>query len=630
MSQRGSLSKIDFAKLMVWLHNQSLSGTLRISRDQKSKFILFENGNVTSSYSEFPEDTFRAVIARMQLLPESQQMELEFETKTSNGEFAKHLIGKGYVTEREFLDVLKRQNQDIILSLFEWRQGDFVFYQDKFPETKTISLKFPFKWIIEKGTERRRLRRDIDNRIKEDAVFKIKSQDFRTTQISEHPHHNVRLVFETLAEPKQLRSIVNESGLTEFDVLTVLDTYVARNEIEMISSSITQMSGETRKILAEAEILFSKKRYFDAWTRMRKAVSLSPGLPDLQEQYKEYTRVFKEDLRSVISSLDQVPAIIGELDENIYTKFPRDSAIGYMLSRIDGRSSIKELGTILQMDREKLLVTIYILIKSGIVNLVAKKGPVPEDLIQRRRMIRQEWERIQNKNFFEILDVPTNATVAAIKNAYFKLAKKYHPDARADDEPKDLLEKQDAIFMKIRDAYRTLSDEEERKKYKAKLFQEANGSEDEFIKSRTKAQLQFSVGLRSLQSREYRTAMEYFRSAIDLDPYESRYYAKLAEVCTKNPRWYRAGILACKKAIQLEPESQTFYLILGTLYKLDDNFKEAEKQFIKVLQLDPGNLTAKSDLTSMGMEIPKNLAQPPPTDSPHAPMLRDDKKKPES
>ena len=62
------------------------------------------------------------------------------------------------------------------------------------------------------------------------------------------------------------------------------------------------------------------------------------------------------------------------------------------------------------------------------------------------------------KNYYDILGVDKNASQSDIKTAYFKLAKKYHPDVNKDPDaaPK---------FKEINEAYSCLGDEEKRKNY---------------------------------------------------------------------------------------------------------------------------------------------------------------------
>lgn len=60
------------------------------------------------------------------------------------------------------------------------------------------------------------------------------------------------------------------------------------------------------------------------------------------------------------------------------------------------------------------------------------------------------------KSYYEILEVDKNATTDAIKKAYRKLAKKYHPDKNPEGTQ---------MFQEISEAYEILSDEKKRKLY---------------------------------------------------------------------------------------------------------------------------------------------------------------------
>src|SRR5881392_3228938 len=65
----------------------------------------------------------------------------------------------------------------------------------------------------------------------------------------------------------------------------------------------------------------------------------------------------------------------------------------------------------------------------------------------------------QTKDFYAVLGVPSTATQDEVKKAYRKLAKKFHPDANANDP------KAAERFKEISEANNVLSDPEKRKQY---------------------------------------------------------------------------------------------------------------------------------------------------------------------
>ena len=78
-----------------------------------------------------------------------------------------------------------------------------------------------------------------------------------------------------------------------------------------------------------------------------------------------------------------------------------------------------------------------------------------------------------NKNYYQILEVDTNASFEVIEKAYKTLAKKYHPDLQENSLKNDSEEK----LKLINEAYEVLSNEEKRKNYDLILKQEQISSE---------------------------------------------------------------------------------------------------------------------------------------------------------
>lgn len=79
---------------------------------------------------------------------------------------------------------------------------------------------------------------------------------------------------------------------------------------------------------------------------------------------------------------------------------------------------------------------------------------IPASFFRRRVMILNA-----KRDYYEVLGVARNADDAAIKKAYRKLAKKYHPDSNPGDA------RAEEKFKEATEAYTVLSDKEKRKLY---------------------------------------------------------------------------------------------------------------------------------------------------------------------
>ncbi|XP_063854446.1 dnaJ homolog subfamily A member 3, mitochondrial-like [Scylla paramamosain] len=67
--------------------------------------------------------------------------------------------------------------------------------------------------------------------------------------------------------------------------------------------------------------------------------------------------------------------------------------------------------------------------------------------------------KLHARDYYEVLGVSKNASEKEIKKAYYKLAKKYHPDVNRDDPAAQ------KKFTEVSEAYEVLGDEERRRNY---------------------------------------------------------------------------------------------------------------------------------------------------------------------
>jgi curved DNA-binding protein CbpA len=237
--------------------------------------------------------------------------------------------------------------------------------------------------------------------------------------------------------------------------------------------------------------------------------------------------------------------------------------------------------------------------------------------------MRAKNETAADITLYELLEVEPTAPPEEIKTAYFRLAKRLHPDHRvglkiADDD--GIL---DRLYLRVKEAYEVLSSETERRRYdfalaqkaerqaRAEVFAAANpapkgsqsppaavpetGPKKTFTPEQT-ARIHFGNGERYFGEGRFHEAIEELRAAVRLDPAKPEYYRALARALAKNPRWKKQAEEAYAKALELNRFDAESYLGLGELYHDGGLASRARKMFEEALTVDPDNAQARERL----------------------------------
>ena len=123
-------------------------------------------------------------------------------------------------------------------------------------------------------------------------------------------------------------------------------------------------------------------------------------------------------------------------------------------------------------------------------------------------------------NYYELLDVPPDATVEEIKRAYRRLARKYHPDLNPGDKQAE------ETFKNLVEAYDVLCDPQQREKY-----DEINNTRNKKNRRRTKV----SKG----KARRSNSVTDYQQYGPDFNRFVEQTFAKKRSQANQNPQTSR-------------------------------------------------------------------------------------------
>lgn len=327
---------------------------------------------------------------------------------------------------------------------------------------------------------------------------------------------------------------------------------------------------------------------------------------------------------------------------NPRTFLPSES---FMLSRLDGPTRVEELVAISGLREFDAYRILYGLTLSGLVTrehwqnaFRTEPGAKPHiaatppaNLSTESVSVDQRWDSVRDENnqeennlrpfldrlnqasnYYQVLDLPLTAEPGEIKDAYYALARQYHPDRFHLKSGTALHSKISSGFARITQAYETLTDPKARSTYDAALrrsreFQDS--TRPATISNNTPAPVEevdfdagspeggdaehsFKEGFGALKQGRVTAAVAHLSAASRLAPQEAKYRAYYGRALAASEKSRRLAETEIQAAVALEPANATYRIMLAELY-LDLKFhRRAQSEVDRALALEPNNASA--------------------------------------
>jgi DnaJ domain/Domain of unknown function (DUF4388)/Tetratricopeptide repeat len=238
----------------------------------------------------------------------------------------------------------------------------------------------------------------------------------------------------------------------------------------------------------------------------------------------------------------------------------------------------------------------------------AELGPTgsPED--PRRMEILEKFATVEQDTHFQVLGLPRNATNAEVKEAYFRLAKRFHPDVHHDPALADLRDKIETIFVRLGEAYEVLRNPRIRARYETQVApvdeDEKQGPVLDAEQEARLAAMAIRRAARSIAEEHYWEAIHTLEPAILRAEGQDRQEGRLllARAYMKNVNWVKQGEELLLSLLGEEPANVEAHLLLGQIYRERGLKARATSILRKAVELDPDNAEAREQLASLGYE----------------------------
>lgn len=213
-------------------------------------------------------------------------------------------------------------------------------------------------------------------------------------------------------------------------------------------------------------------------------------------------------------------------------------------------------------------------------------------------------------NFYEIFALSPKAAAPEIKQTYFALAKRFHPDIFHKETDTKLLQRVQNAFTQLAQAYDTLKTESSRDMYDFKMRKElaevkaAQDSETtkEEVNSQKQADQaaeQFEKGFAFLMDDNPNAAVPFLARAAHFDKNNARYRAYYGKALAADNKQRHKAESELQAAVKLDNQNAAYRIMLAEFFIQFELLKRAEGELNRLLAIFPDNREAKTLLDSL-------------------------------
>ena len=222
---------------------------------------------------------------------------------------------------------------------------------------------------------------------------------------------------------------------------------------------------------------------------------------------------------------------------------------------------------------------------SNIQKGAGSKSPSNVAAGQMREQVLTLFDGLEAQSLYELIGVGIDATDREIRKAYFAAAKRFHPDALTHLGLTDIKNEAATVFARIAEANDVLRDPAKRADYDAR----GDGSAPDIdTAALAQAETFFRKGEILIRMGDFRGALEYVQSAVELWPDECAYQSGLGWALYKQPQSdHERALVHLEKAVELDDSDAVALFRLGMVVRASGDNDRGSEFLARANALDP-------------------------------------------
>jgi hypothetical protein len=154
LSTSGYLKQCHLSDIFLSLQRSEKTGILELKNGSLCKKVYIKNGNMIFAASNHEEDRLGEFLMKAEKITLDQYYQSIEGMKRKGKRQGTVLVELGYLKPKDLIWAITHQVEEIILSLFQWEDGEFEFKEGILPSEEVITLKLSTANLIYRGIKR--------------------------------------------------------------------------------------------------------------------------------------------------------------------------------------------------------------------------------------------------------------------------------------------------------------------------------------------------------------------------------------------------------------------------------------------------------------------------------------------
>jgi tetratricopeptide (TPR) repeat protein len=245
MAIRGSLHEASLPDVLQLLYLGRRSGCLSLSSRRRHATVYLEDGWVVhAAIVNRPDRLGDMLVKSGRITPAQLDQAIAMQNMGHGRRVGELLVALGAITPEELSAVIRRQVEEAVYALFSWETGTFSFEPGVRPDETVERVRIPTDALLLEGARRVDEWSLIAKKIPSfDLIFALDPSQASTGE----PDYSEtqRRLLPLLDGVRDVRALIDESGLTEFEVSQALYGLITAGLAQRVGTSAPRPEGRS-------------------------------------------------------------------------------------------------------------------------------------------------------------------------------------------------------------------------------------------------------------------------------------------------------------------------------------------------------------------------------------------------